>query len=320
MTVYQFATVPSLDTDARYREWVSECITALTTVGMVQTVDTGQVDPSALLTADVQTAPSAAPYVVMRFNDSLQASHPLFIRLAFGVVSASIKMPQMWLTVGRGSDGSGNITGTLLSASHLATPTASGASSATVDGAASGGEGYVALLSACGAAGTRVHPWFIIERSPSGEAVYMVGHIGIGSNIAPPSTTHSSVAGLPGVFAFAYASGSASRSIIPVVTPYSSNGVVLSSAMSLAAGSLGPIFPWVCFAPGQEPVQLRSAATYPGGDAPSGPFMVNLGGEEARFLPIKISPTHCAMGVALDPASQNGIGSTHLGLALRWES
>ena len=97
--------------DATFRAWVSEVLTALvTTLGMTQTADTGQINTSTV------TAPGAANtsqgYAILRFNDTLQSTSPVFIKLEFGSGNAAAN-PQMWITVGQGSNGSGTLTGTL---------------------------------------------------------------------------------------------------------------------------------------------------------------------------------------------------------------
>lgn len=325
MTTHEFTVIPFLNTDARYRAWVAACVEALTTVGLVQTEDSGQVVAEELLAADVKFSatsarPEGTPYVVLRFDDPLQVSHPLYLRLDFAAMGpSSYQTPQMWLTVGRGSDGAGEITGVILPPTTISSLSSVGGTQNVQGGMSSGGDGYIAFLPTVGWA-TRPHPWFIIERSPSGEAVYITGLLGVGSNVLPVGNISTVTAGLPGVWAFAYASGIASVSVVPVVVPYSANGVPLGSSMSLAAGSLGPVFPWTVFAPGQEPVQLTASISYLGGDAPSGVFSCEVGGVERSFRPIPITQSHCGMGLALEPATQNGARlSTYIGLAIRWE-
>ena len=325
MTTHEFTAIPYLNTDARYRAWVEACIEALTAAGLVQTADSGQAVAGELLVADLKfsadsTRPAGTSYAVFRFDDALQGSHPLYLRLDFAAIASNNYTPQMWLTVGRGSNGTGGITGALLPPTIIASPNAAGGTQGAQAGMSSGGDGYVAFLPTVGWA-TRPHPWFIIERSPSGEAVYITGILGAGTNVLAVGNTASGTYGIPGVWAIAYASGVTSVSVVPVVVPYSSNGVPLGSSMSLAAGSLGPVFPWTVFAPGQEPVQLTASISYPGGDAPSGVFSCEVGGVERSFRPIPITQTHCGMGIALEPATQNGGRlSTYMGLAIRWEN
>lgn len=53
---------------------------------------------------------------MFRFNDALQATLPIFIRLDFGSATSFINGPMMWITMGTGSNGTGTITATGYSA------------------------------------------------------------------------------------------------------------------------------------------------------------------------------------------------------------
>jgi hypothetical protein len=94
------------DTDAHFQLWYNGVITMLfTALGVVQTADTGQIG----LTATRPASSTSAGYVIGRFNDPLQSTVPIFFKLEFGSGVANTN-PQMWLTVGTGSNGSGTIT------------------------------------------------------------------------------------------------------------------------------------------------------------------------------------------------------------------
>jgi len=108
---YDSSIIDQIDTDAKFRAWVLACITALTDVGLVQTADTGQIDP-----ATVSAPPSSGSkqgYAIFRFNDALQATLPIFIRLDFGTVfkSGTDTRPTLWVTVGTSTNGSGTLGG-----------------------------------------------------------------------------------------------------------------------------------------------------------------------------------------------------------------
>jgi hypothetical protein len=93
-----------------FQAWYNEMITALfTTLGVVQTADTGQITSTAALPGTTQTS---AGYVIGRFNDTAQATSPVFFKIEFGT-GASLTVPMAWITVGQGSNGSGTLTGTL---------------------------------------------------------------------------------------------------------------------------------------------------------------------------------------------------------------
>lgn len=109
MTTATTTTVIDQSTDAAFRTWVAEIITALvTTCGVTQTADTGQINTATVTRAAINTA---AGYVILRFNDTAQSTSPIFIKLEFGSGSATTE-PSMWITVGTGSNGSGTLTGT----------------------------------------------------------------------------------------------------------------------------------------------------------------------------------------------------------------
>jgi hypothetical protein len=52
-------------------------------------------------------------YRIYRMADSLQATAPVFMRLDFGSANAGTLIPNIWPTIGTGSNGSGTITGTM---------------------------------------------------------------------------------------------------------------------------------------------------------------------------------------------------------------
>lgn len=111
MAVANPNTVVDQTTDAGFRTWVQEIITALfTTLGVTQTADTGQINTTTVTRAAVIN--TAAGYVIGRFNDAAQATSPIFFKLEFGTGAVQPTQPAMWITVGTSSNGTGTITGT----------------------------------------------------------------------------------------------------------------------------------------------------------------------------------------------------------------
>lgn len=96
--------------DANFRSWGSYIATRLLAVGHVKTGDTGQIDWATV------TAPASANvyqgYEIWRFDDSLQASAPVYIKIEYGSSSAAAN-PAIRVQFGSGSNGSGSLTGTL---------------------------------------------------------------------------------------------------------------------------------------------------------------------------------------------------------------
>lgn len=101
-------------TDAEFRAWAAEISAALSDVGMIKTSDTGQIDFS---TAIRPVVSAAAGYEIWRFNDSLQSTAPIFIKIEYG--SNNTTTPKIWITVGTGSDGAGVITGATVARAEL---------------------------------------------------------------------------------------------------------------------------------------------------------------------------------------------------------
>lgn len=102
MTTITYTTVFDHSSDATFRAWGAEFDTKLALTGMVQTADTGQID---WVTVTRPGTSSVGGYTVWRFADS-----SLYLKLEYGT-GTSTDIPQMWVTVGTGSNGSGTITG-----------------------------------------------------------------------------------------------------------------------------------------------------------------------------------------------------------------
>lgn len=96
---------------AGFRSFLTAIFNALASQGLVQTSDTGQLDPAAATWPALNY--TSAGYTIWRFNDSLAATKPVYIKLEFGRGSTDSSYCA-WATVGTGSDGAGNITGELL--------------------------------------------------------------------------------------------------------------------------------------------------------------------------------------------------------------
>ena len=97
--------------DAAFRTWIQEIITAFgTTLTLTQTADTGQINTATVTRPAV--ANTSAGFVIFRFNDTLQATSPIFIKLEFGTGTTATTSPNMWITVGTATNGAGTLTGT----------------------------------------------------------------------------------------------------------------------------------------------------------------------------------------------------------------
>jgi hypothetical protein len=104
MTTASTATVVDHTSDAGFRAWASEVSTQLAAIGLVQTADTGQIN---LVTVTRPGTSTAGGYQIWRFADST-----LYMKIEYGT-GTSATAPQMWITVGTGSNGTGTLTGQL---------------------------------------------------------------------------------------------------------------------------------------------------------------------------------------------------------------
>lgn len=100
-------------TDAMARAWIPTIRAALSGVGLVQTSDTGQVNPA------TATAGANADfgYEVWRFSDAAQATDPLFLRIRYRRSGGNCLF-FLIVQTGQGSDGAGNLTGTVSAATN----------------------------------------------------------------------------------------------------------------------------------------------------------------------------------------------------------
>lgn len=104
MTTGSTSTVLDNSSDSGFRTWGNELMTMLiTTLGLTQTADSGQL--AFPMTATARPAVNtAAGYYILRFNDTLQSTTPIFIKIELGSGSTQ-SFPQIWVTVGTGSSG-----------------------------------------------------------------------------------------------------------------------------------------------------------------------------------------------------------------------
>jgi hypothetical protein len=333
MTTSTFTCGYSVADATATQNWVTALHTALTTVGLVQTSDTGQVTPSAI--AAPTTANVAVGYTVYRFNDAAQSTYPLFLKVEFGSqghATAASGYPGVWLTVGTGSNGSGTITGTLFARTQLgitATGTTATGSASTFTGRASGGTDWVSLFpwtnlmaSANGVGATAYRaPFFHIERTNSGTGIVMCTTAAVTSAGANSVLSSGVSASGPWVSFINHATGTNTTGLAPVTVPYSIAGSTLGVSTSLAAGTIGPVFPWVCIAPGLAPSQAVSILSYPGGDTPGSTFTTSLGGTTRTYMPIPLSDAQNMFGLAVkaEPGATSVTVSRYVGAAIRWE-
>lgn len=96
-----------LSDDATFRTWGSGVAAQIAAMGLVQTSDTGQINWVTVTRPAINTS---AGYEMWRFNDALQATKPVFVRLDYGIAAVADR-PRIIARVGTATDGAGTLTG-----------------------------------------------------------------------------------------------------------------------------------------------------------------------------------------------------------------
>jgi len=91
--------------NASLRAWGKQVSDTLLECGLVKCADTGQIN----WTTAVYTLQTIAGYEIWRFDDALQATAPIYIKIEYGV--GAVNCLRMYVNVGQGTDGAGNLTG-----------------------------------------------------------------------------------------------------------------------------------------------------------------------------------------------------------------
>lgn len=222
-----FAATMSNATTASFRAWGST-VSAQIGAMLTRVPQTGDID---WLTATVPVADAYAGSEVYRFNDTLQATAPLFLKVEYGTGGGSTASA-LRVTVGKSADGAGVIGGVLFAATRvMGFATASTATNCYISG---GGSWFALSLAPVDA---NAGGLFYIERSvnsggaPIGDAL-LVGW-------QPQQTTGQNHRFIDYVEATVE---SVTGGIIAM--PLS-----LASDRSIANGTTAPVFPAACISP-----------------------------------------------------------------------
>lgn len=155
-------TLVSIDflhtSDAQFQSWATAFKTALDAIGLTQSSDTGQLDPT---TATRPSSETAAGYLMYEPDDAL--TKPKY-KFELGTGNSS-NMPGIWLSVGWSTDGAGAFTGTQKSARTRANMNSSGTGATGIDCAFCHQDSALAIClneNAEGSGGIRTS--FIIDR------------------------------------------------------------------------------------------------------------------------------------------------------------
>lgn len=111
MSYAALTTMPtSITTDALFRAWGSVYGIRFALMGLIQTSDTGQINWTTV--AFPAGANASQGYEIWRFNDALQATVPIFLKIEYGSGAVAAD-GAIWVTLGSGSNGAGTLNGVL---------------------------------------------------------------------------------------------------------------------------------------------------------------------------------------------------------------
>ena len=110
MAKQTISAAPTQTTDAEFRAWVTAISNGFQAL-FTKVTQTGEINLATVLKPS--TSGASQGFEVYRFNDSLQATAPIFFKIEYGSSSSATSLA-VWLTVGKGVDGSGNLTSIML--------------------------------------------------------------------------------------------------------------------------------------------------------------------------------------------------------------
>ena len=303
-------------TNDALRIWGRAVSDGFVAVGMVKTSDTGQID------WDTAIAPNSANRVVgyemFRFNDALQDSAPIFLKIEYGDGSYAGN-PAFWITICRRTDGAGGAVDILAPRRRSDSATSLNQSGATVPTSIEpiyiSSDGSSLCFSARIGATMNLSfrsPAFVIDRSrdATGNPTAAGGAIiveGMGPITFVPNGADVMSAQ---VHAWTF-SGESIMGDVPAVAPTRINTVVLNASSSLSHNDRAPVFPYIIVIPGHAPWQMLAACGVVASDAANGPFTANVLGAVRTYRSIPIGDAHQRW--------MAGGATGHTGLCILWE-
>jgi hypothetical protein len=93
---------------ANFLLWAQTTSNAMVTAGLVRTADTGQYGGVANWAAVTLPVAGGSIYEILRFNDTAQATNPVYVRMVYGRGAAN--QARIAVSIGTGTDGAGNLT------------------------------------------------------------------------------------------------------------------------------------------------------------------------------------------------------------------
>lgn len=100
---------PTNANTATFRAWGANVSAQLSAAGLIQTSDSGQINWGTVTTPGAINTMQG--YEIWRFDDAFQATSPVFFKIEYGSAFGAANNPSILITLGSGSNGSGQIKG-----------------------------------------------------------------------------------------------------------------------------------------------------------------------------------------------------------------
>lgn len=273
---------------ASFKAWAEGLHNAILAAGLVQTADTGQINFASITT--LPAAGTVAGYAIYRFNDSLQSTAPIFLRVDYATSTASRAAPAF--NVGKATNGAGVLDPAVSFGAQRQFILTSGTSSTGAPTYVAVGDGYFCLCFNASTVASGQGGFFIIERhrdsdgNPTGAGV-MIAFGGTGSTAATAS-----------IIGYRYSDTVAADHQAYLNIP------TFTVAQPLGLG-VTPLFliPSI-FCPGQTPFQPRTFVAVPPSERPATTFLVPIEGVNHTFVaPLFSTATLVASGFSAAPGA-----------------
>ena len=301
-------------TDASFREWGKAISDGIAAVGLVKVPDTGTVDWASV--AKSATNNSAAGFEIWRLDDPLQATHPVFIKIEYGC-QQHVTIPGTWVTLGRGSDGSGSLTGVL--APRRQTQANTGSTTLTQSAlliepiyiSSDGSSLCIAPRTTAAGNASRVGAVIVDRSRDSAGAPTATGGVVLTEGTSSGGVSNGGTSSAD-MHTWSY-SGEYAMGSVPAVAPAFVNSTAgISAFTSLASGDKAPVFPYIAVLPNHAPWQVLAAVGIMAGDAANGPFTANVLGSVRSYRSIPVGDAHCRW-------MTTGSSPGYTGLCIIWE-
>lgn len=160
MTTATAQSTFSHNSDAEFRTWGKHVHDTLWFSGLTQASDTGQINWATALRPG---SGIMAGYEIFKFDDALQATAPVFIRVEYRT-GAGTNRPAIFIIVGTATDGAGNMIGVNSGQLDISVSTATPTVGTQYPSFACQMDGYIGAALGCGAGSGQVLFFFVVDR------------------------------------------------------------------------------------------------------------------------------------------------------------